>query len=196
MRSWTARLLAIAVTAAGSGCWDEIVHQGECTDTGAPPGTDTDADADTDADTDTDTAPSGDGQGDVPAGWEGFGTACTTDADCNAYPGSPDFPRCCLTDVLGLINAPGGFCTACCNAAEIGGCAENIDCVGADNAYTICLAHCDSNDDCRTDEGWECREIYYIPTDFPGTFCLPDALHKDLGPDQALDDPGCPWPWL
>jgi hypothetical protein len=195
MQSWTARLLLIAGTVACAGCWDKIVHETDCADTGGT--TDLDADTDTgpDSDADADAAPGG-GQGDVPAGWEGFGTPCVDDADCNGYPGGDAFPRICLTDVLGMFNAPGGFCTACCNVPAVDGCADNIDCVGVADAYTICLAHCDSNEDCRTDEGWECRGIYYIPDQFPGTFCLPDAAHKDLAPDQPLDDPNCPWPWV
>ncbi|MCK9461998.1 MAG: hypothetical protein M0R80_20395 [Proteobacteria bacterium] len=192
MRSRFVLLALFAGASTCAGCWDQIVHEMDCNDTGGS----TDVDTDSDSDSDADAAP-GDGQGDVPPGWEGFGAACETDEDCNGYPGSAAFPRCCLTDVLGLINAPGGFCTACCNAEEIDGCADNIDCVGANNAYTICLAHCDSNADCRLDEGWECRGLYYIPENFPGTFCLPDADHVEVDTEeQPLDDPHCPWPWL
>jgi hypothetical protein len=183
--------LPVAGFVACAGCWDQIVHEMDCNDTGGS--TDTDADVDTDGDGG---APTGDGQGDLPAGWEGFGAACVTDEDCTGYPGSTDLPKCCLTDVLGLINAPGGFCTRCCNLVAADGCAPNIDCVGANSAYTICLAHCDSNEDCRTDEGWECRGIYYLEDPLiTGTFCLPDQAHVEVDTDQPLDDPHCQWPW-
>jgi hypothetical protein len=193
MRSRLVVLSLLAGAVAVAGCWDEVIHQAECADTGGTTDTDTDTDADTDSDADA--AVVGDGQGDVPAGWEGFGAPCVDDADCNNYPGSEAFPRRCLTDVMELFNAPGGFCTACCNVPAADGCADNIDCVGADLAFTICLAHCDSNEDCRTDEGWECRPIYLVEETFPGNFCLPDEEHKDLEPGQVPDDPNCPWPW-
>ena len=181
-------LVAGAIAAAG--CWDKIVHEMDCVDTGGS------TDVDSDSDSDADAAP-GDGQGDLPPGWEGFGAACLDDEDCQGYPGSDTFPRRCLTDVMMMFNAPGGFCTACCNAPAINGCADNIDCVGALNAFTICVAHCDSSSDCRQDEGWECRGMYYIPADFPGTFCLPDEDHKDVDTEtQEPDDPNCPWPWI
>jgi hypothetical protein len=180
----------VAGFVACAGCWDQIVHEMDCTNTGGS--TDTDADADTDGDGG---APTGDGQGDLPAGWEGFGAACVTDEDCNGYPGSAQFPRRCLTDVLGLINAPGGFCTACCNAEEKDGCAKNIDCVGANSVYTICLAHCNAASQCRQSEGWACLPLYYIPENFPGDFCLPDQDHVEVDTDKPKDDPNCPWPY-
>jgi hypothetical protein len=209
MSSWTARISLIFAVAACAGCWDEVVHQMDCVDTGAS--TDTDADTDTSTDTDTGTGSDADGgmdggtdtdvdsdtgQGDLPTDWIGFGAACVDDADCQGYPSDTDFPKCCLSDVLGLINAPGGYCGACCNEEAQDGCAENIDCVGANLTYTICLAHCDSNEDCRQDEGWECRELYYIPDNFPGTYCLPDSEHVAVDTDMPPDDPNCPWPWL
>jgi len=191
MRSRFVLLALFAGAVACAGCWDQVVHNMDCNDTGGA----TDTDADSDSDSDADAAP-GDGQGDLPAGWEGFGAACETDEDCNGYPNSTAFPKCCLTDVLGLINAPGGFCTACCNEEAQNGCAQNIDCVGANNVYTICIAHCDSSSDCRQDEGWECRGMYNIPDQFPGTYCLPDQDHVDVDTDKPQDDPNCPWPWI
>jgi len=187
-----AMILAVAMLPAA--CWDDPTH--ELDTDGVNDGTgdvDTDTDADSDADADADAA-TGQGQGDLPPGWEGFGTACVDDEDCQGY-GTAENRRC-LTDVLGLVNAPNGFCTACCDAEEINGCAENIDCVGVNDTYVICLAHCDSHEDCRQSEGWECRQIWYMdPAIFPGTYCLPDAEH--VTPDtDALDDPQCPWPWL
>jgi hypothetical protein len=186
-----------ALAAALGGCWDEVKNVYDCND--CPDGSassDGDADTDADSDADADGGPDGSvtsGQGDLPQGWEGFGASCETNADCEAlgYPGEAR----CVHDVIGLINAPGGYCTACCNAEEIGGCAQNIDCVGANNVYLICLSHCDSDADCRQDGDWECREIYYIPDQFPGKFCLP--VPELVQPDtDNLTDIDCPWPWL
>ncbi|MBW2533119.1 MAG: hypothetical protein JRI55_16635, partial [Deltaproteobacteria bacterium] len=74
-------------------------------------------------------------------------------------------------------------------------CGPGIDCVGAYGVYLICLAHCSADEDCRQEEGWECREIYYIPDQFPGNYCMPNP--DIVEPDT--DDPGaevsCPWPW-
>jgi len=189
------RVLAVAALLALTGCWDKVEHTYDCGDTPTGGDADTDSDVDTDSDADSDAdggdADGGQGQGDVPEGWEGFGTPCLADEDCGGYPGE----RRCVTDVLGLINAPGGFCTACCDAEAADGCAQNIDCVGANNVYLVCIAHCDSHQDCRQEEGWECRPIYYIPDQFPGDFCLPDEEHVEPDTDGIMDL-DCPWPWL
>ncbi len=190
MRFRVTGALVAAGAALVAGCWDTPEHE---LDTDYSLGGD--ADTDTDADADGDAAVSDRGQGDLPPGWEGFGTACVDDSDCQGY--SADGNRRCLTDVLGLVNAPNGFCTACCDAEEIDGCAPNVDCVGVNDTYLICLSHCDQQEDCRTSEGWECRLIWYMdPAIFPGTYCLPDPAHVAPDTDQPLDDPQCPWPWL
>jgi hypothetical protein len=200
MRTGMIGWMVLAAGAWLAGCWDEPEHELDTDVSSGETDSDTSSagDADADVDSDTGTDPSvGGPQGDLPAGWEGFGTACVDDADCNGYPGSTDLPKCCLTDVLGIIGAPNGFCTACCNAAAIDGCAENVDCVGVDNTYLICLAHCDQLSDCRVSEGWECRPIWYMSQEeFPGTYCLPDGQHVIPDTDIPLDDPHCPWPWL
>jgi len=189
MGSWLARALLSAGAVACAGCWDDPVHEYDFADTSGA------ADADVDSDGDADAAP-GNGQGDLPAGWEGFGAACDDDEDCVGY-GGPGAERRCISDVMGMVNAPGGFCTACCNAKAANGCAENIDCVGADLAYLICIAGCDASSDCRQDEGWECRPMWYLVDPlFPGNYCLPDPLHVAPDTDSPPDDPQCPWPWL
>jgi len=188
-----------ALAFSASACWDDPAH--ELDTDGVNDGTgdvDADADADTDTDADSDTAVAT-GQGDLPPGWEGFGTPCVTDEDCRGY-GTAESRRCVYV-VSGYVSAPNGFCTACCDQAGIDGCAPNIDCVGADNVYVICVAHCDAHEDCRQSEGWECRPMWYVETDlFPGTYCLPDAEHVTPDTDIPIppedDDPLCPWPWL
>ncbi len=169
-------LAFITALIAVAGCWDEVTHEYDC-------GDDTDTStADTDADTDWS----------LPEGWEGFGEACETDADCQGYPGE----RRCIRDIMSLINVPGGFCTSCCDAEEIGGCAQGIDCVGANEVYLVCIHHCESDDNCRQDEGYECRPIYYLSEVFPGNFCLPDEEHVEPDTDSPPQELDCPWPWL
>jgi hypothetical protein len=188
------RFLAISLfSVALAGCWDTIEHVydnglGDCQDTGSGDA-DTDTDTDTDSDTDSSTAPQG--QGDLPPGWEGFGSPCETDEDCSGYPGE----RRCIHSVMGIINVPGGYCAACCDWEEIDGCAENVDCVGANNVYVICLAHCDSDDDCRNAPEWECREIYYLDATFPGKYCLPKPEFAEVDTDNPGPEVTCPWPW-
>jgi hypothetical protein len=110
--------------------------------------------------------------------------------------GSPAEDRRCLTDVMGIVNAPGGYCTACCNVKAADGCALNIDCVGADLTYLVCIAGCDKNSQCRLAEGWECRPLWYLEDElFPGSYCMPDSGHLLPDTDQPTDDPQCDWPW-
>ena len=184
----------IPFVAALGGCWDDPAHELD-TDGVAPPGDSAgDADTDTDSDADAAVAPGG-GQGDLPPGWEGFGTACVDDSDCSGYGTAAN--RRCLTNVLGYVSAPGGFCTACCDHVAKNGCAPNVDCVGVDDTYVICVSRCNQLSDCRESEGWECRHLWYSDTDiFPDLYCMPDPNHVVPDTDQPFDDPQCPWPWL
>jgi hypothetical protein len=59
----------------------------------------------------------------------------------------------------------------------------------------VCLTHCTSDSQCRVEQGWECRELYYISSDFPGDFCLPDADHATPDPQYQGEMPNCDWPW-
>jgi len=183
------RFVLISMTASAAllpGCWDTVEHVYDCGDDTA---TDT-----TDTDSQTDTGPEGDGgqgRSGLPEGWQGFGEACENDEDCQGYPGE----RRCLHDVLGLINVPGGYCSSCCDEEEIDGCAPGIDCVGANNVYVVCLAHCETDADCRQSEGYVCIPIYYIPDVFPGTYCLPNADLVEPDTDQPTQELDCPWPW-
>ena len=190
-------ILMVLAAVALAGCWDTVQHVYDC---GETPATDTDVDADADGDSDADGDADADGgpdgstqgQGDLPDGWEGFGSACESDEDCKDYPA--DNKRC-ISNVLGIINTPGSYCTACCDYEEIDGCAPGIDCVGANGVYLVCLAHCESDDQCRESEGYECREIYYIPDVFPGTYCLPNESVMQPDTDEPPQDLDCPWPW-
>jgi hypothetical protein len=184
-------------------CWDRVEHICDCDDTPTRSGAHGDGDADTDGDTDADGDSGTDdgtdansdnlgGQGNRPEGWEQFGAACETNEDCAAVPGGGR----CLFNIISMINVPGGYCTACCDTPGYDVCAPGIDCVGVDEVYLVCLAHCDSNEDCRTEDHYECRPIYYLDTVFEGNYCLPDVDHVEPDPTAPASDPECDWPWM
>ncbi len=189
-------LLAIALLATG--CWDEIKHAYDQLSSGE----DVEDDTETDEDAGPDDAGSGDtesdtwgtGQGDLPPGWGNFGGPCETDDDCTGY---SDRARCIQDNILGVINVPGGYCSACCDEAG-SYCADNIQCIGIDDLYLICAVQCDEHEDCRQDEGYECRTIppYLDTSPFPGTFCLPDKEHMEPEPGTPPTEVDCDWPWL
>ena len=120
------------------------------------------------------------------------GGICETVDDCSGYPAEN---KLCIHDILQLINTPGGYCTSCCNEPGEDICAENIDCVGVTNALLICVAQCETDADCRQDEAYECRELYYIPEEFPRKYCLPNEDHLTPDPAYADEEVVCPWPW-
>jgi hypothetical protein len=153
---------------------------------------DTDADSDSDSDTDTD-ADTNQGQGIRPEGWEDMGKACEVHEDCANIPGG--LGRC-VFDVVEFINLEGGYCAACCNKPALDGCAPGIDCVGADEVYLVCINHCTDNSQCRTDENYECRPLWYLDSIYPGDYCLPDADHVEPPEGSVPTDPECDWPWL
>jgi hypothetical protein len=179
-------------------CWDTIQHVYACNEDNVGTdlcnlGTTTDTGSSTaDVDTDSQTADKGNGQGLQPQGWEGIGSPCVDDADCQAI----DSRFLCIHSVIDLIGAPGGYCTACCNQSGKDACATGIDCVGADGVYLVCISHCTSNSQCRAEDGWVCREMYYISNDFPGDFCMPDTDHATPDTDHQGEMPDCDWPWL
>ncbi len=181
-------LVPLLLAALLASCWDTIEHVYDDGPCDCQDAASSDGDADSDSDGDTDTSQ---GQGNLPPGWEGFGAPCENDGDCSGYPGE----RRCIHNVMGIINVPGGYCAACCDYEEIDGCADNIDCVGANNAYVICLAHCDSNEDCRDAPEWECRPIYYLDETFTGNYCLPKPEYAEVDTDNPGPEVTCPWPW-
>ena len=125
--------------------------------------------------------------------WAGFGAGCSDAADCVGYPAAH---KRCLQDVMTLVNCPGGYCTACCNEPGENVCGQGIDCVGATNAYLICLERCETDADCRTEDHYICHEgLYYMADTFSGKYCLPDADHitPETNDSQITT---CPWPWL
>jgi hypothetical protein len=196
------RFLALGILmmlSGGMGCWDQPSHEldvdggdgGTTGSTATEEGTGTStAEGDTGDDT---------GSGTVGArnsllgdGWGGFGSSCTDVSECEGYPAAE---KRCLQDVMGIVNCPGGYCTACCNVPGEGVCGQGIDCVGVTNAYLVCLERCETDADCRTEDFYVCHEgLYYMETIFTGKYCLPDANH--VTPESAATAMVCPWPWL
>ncbi len=193
----------LIIVAGCVGCWEQPSHEldvngddntGEMsTATGDSAGTASD-------DGDTGDTP-GDSSGDTAtdsrnsllgAGWGGFGAGCADVSECGGYPATE---KRCLQDVMGIVNCPGGYCTACCNEAGEGICGQGIDCVGVYDAYLVCLERCETDADCRTEDHYICHEgLYYMETVFTGKYCLPDADHAT--PESAAAAMVCPWPWL
>ncbi|MCP4676713.1 MAG: hypothetical protein GY854_14615 [Deltaproteobacteria bacterium] len=178
----------VILATIATGCWDNVEYVFDCelgsVSSDASAG---DADADSDADADA----TGEGQGLRPEGWEDFGSPCAVHDDCTGYPRS----RCIDSSILGIINAPGGYCTACCDKPGEW-CAEGVQCIGLDDGtirYLICAATCNSDADCRTEDNWVCRKVppYLDTTAFPGDFCLPDNDHIEANTDNPATDLEC-----
>ncbi|MBN2802006.1 MAG: hypothetical protein JXR91_02810 [Deltaproteobacteria bacterium] len=197
-------ILSIIPFVIFTACWDTPMHVYD--DDGFTPSDTNATDADTvtvDSDTDdSDTADSetADSETDndvnnslLSAEWQGFGTACTDVSDCDGYPSNE---KRCITQVMGLIKSPGGYCTACCNEENRkDACGPGIDCVGANNAYLVCLARCKTDADCRTDDNYECRSIYYLDSVLTDKYCMPDEAHMTPDPSDT-NEMTCPWPWV
>ena len=187
------------------GCWDVIEHHydydprnpgqglGSCSEmddggtgtTALDTGSDDTADTGT-AEEDLETQ----GQGIQIPGWEGFGRACETNADCTDLPDGQ-----CIHNIMDIIHAPRGFCSACCNKAGIDICAAGIDCVGLDDNFTICINTCFSDDQCR--EGYECKPVPYLNSYYQGrNYCMPDAENAIIPEGVPATEPDCDWPWL
>ncbi len=186
-------LCLVVLATAAAGCWDNIQYVYDCEVGSASPDAsagDADADGDADGGGNTDTNAT-EGQGLRPEGWGDFAGPCVTHEDCTGYPS----PRCIDSSILGIINAPGGYCTACCNVPGEW-CAEGVQCIGLDDGtirYLICAATCDSDDDCRGEDNWVCRKVpdYLDTTAFPGDFCLPDNDHITADQDAVVTDLEC-----
>lgn len=177
------------------GCWDQTDHlydeNERSVSTDAMP--DSDSKTGVEEDSETNTAVVGDKRNSVlDDAWAGFGSACDEESQCAGYPAEN---KRCLSNVMGLVDSPGGYCTACCDEAGEGVCGQGIDCVGAYNSFLICLERCDTNADCRTEDHYECHAgLYYMETIFPGKYCLPDAEHA-VPDDATAQNTTCPWPW-
>jgi hypothetical protein len=110
------------------------------------------------------------------------GEACEANTDCGGIPSSA--PNC-MTDIMGYVEFPGGYCSADCTSDSDCGDTDEGTCI---NAYimTLCLKNCTESSQCRTDEDYECGELPSI-LGIEGTFCLPAFEMPDMPPDADTD---------
>lgn len=122
---------------------------------------------------------------DTPAeGWGDarVGEACEAATDCGGVP-SPA-PNC-MTDIMGYVEFPGGYCSADCTSDDECGETGEGTCI---NAYimTLCLKNCTESSECRTSEGYDCGELPSM-LGIEGMFCLPAFEMPDMPPDASTD---------
>ncbi len=123
-----------------------------------------------------------------------FGTPCSTDADCSAL----GTGATCYTDVLGVFELPGGYCSKPCalpdtnttfiNDAE--DCDPNggVSCVGAAGVFTACARPCSEDSNCSR-EGYGCVRMPVISGPDDQTFCLMNEAECCLLDDDACSAP-------
>lgn len=123
-----------------------------------------------------------DGTPDGTTGDGRVGDACTAPTDCGGIPSSA--PNC-LTDIMGYVEFPGGYCSADCTSDDDCGDTDEGTCI---NAYimTLCLKNCSEASECRESEGYTCGTLPDI-LGIPGTFCLPAFEMPDMPPDASTD---------
>jgi hypothetical protein len=125
------------------------------TDPGYDPGTDPGYDPGVDPGHDPGTDPGPDGI---------VGDPCSTSGDCGGVPGAG---RLCLTNLMGMLEFPGGYCSADCTSSSE--CGTQGDCIDI-GGFTYCAKRCTSASECRTGEGYSCVPP---PGSSTGTYCLP-----------------------
>jgi hypothetical protein len=200
--SW---MWALALLVSGAlvvaGCDNSTDNEGDATDDTAndlvvDTGTDPIPDPTTEPPPDTGSDTEEDGPADVPWDGEGgtVGEACSTVDDCGGIPSAA--PNC-LTDIMGYVSLPGGYCSADCTTSDE--CGVDGFCLNV-VILAICVKECDTSADCREAEGYECAEPPYIGG---GPYCLPifempedpidavtDMEVPDSDPDTAGDASG------
>lgn len=104
---------------------------------------------------------------------EEYGVYGVVGDPCSAYEeclGVPTEARSCF-NFLGPIAMPGGYCSAICLDNEecgfIGRCVYIIFLA----AMKVCLKLCETDADCRADEGYSCQNIPLSAN--PNKFCMP-----------------------
>lgn len=98
------------------------------------------------------------------------GEACTDVSQCT---GITDGTAECLTDVFGVINFPGGYCTG--SGCTPGNSCDNDTgiCVDIMGLLQYCLKPCTDVSQCRGNEGYVCQAAAYQPQPGDPTYCVP-----------------------
>ncbi|MBZ5708825.1 hypothetical protein [Nannocystis pusilla] len=104
-----------------------------------------------------------------------YGHACADDDECVAILGAG---AVCLTDVLGLYELPGGYCSKLCELPpqtpyvfDDLTCGRGVVCIGADGYFEACAVECEANSECPRD-GYECRLMPTLGLSGDPRFCL------------------------
>jgi hypothetical protein len=107
-----------------------------------------------------------------------FGAPCSSTADCVAILGEDGV---CVTNILGVYDLPGGFCSRNCDLANTSVSFEydapqcssegGVTCVGAQGLFTACIIECTSDDNCGR-EGYGCRNMPTLAAEGDPKFCL------------------------
>jgi hypothetical protein len=104
------------------------------------------------------------------------GDRCTGDGDCAGVP-SPE--ATCMSDFMGYVELPGGYCSAPCTSGS--DCGPLGDCVDFFGYGAYCLRACSTPGECRTAEGYSCSEL---PAGLGGPYCIPPFGGSDAGTDS------------
>lgn len=107
-----------------------------------------------------------------------WGAPCMSSADCVPLLGEGAE---CITNILGVYDLPGGFCSKYCDLPDSGTSflldseqcdpAGGVACVGAQGLFTACIIPCTSSDECGR-EGYGCRTMPTLAAEGDPTFCL------------------------
>jgi hypothetical protein len=105
-----------------------------------------------------------------------YGAPCTTDDDCIKLLGPGGL---CLTDILGVYNLPGGYCSTDCDFPDqqqtyipmAPDCKLGADCIGLMGFFEGCTFPCTDSSQCQRD-GYECRQMPEISNPADPTYCL------------------------
>ncbi|MFV8749698.1 hypothetical protein ACNOYE_03995 [Nannocystaceae bacterium ST9] len=119
--------------------------------------------------------------GTTPTIMTAWGAPCMVDADCEGGLGAG---AKCITNILGVFDLPGGYCTRECSVGSTDvsfvlddpECdpAGGVACVGIDGSFTACAPVCASDSECGR-EGYGCTIMPLIGAEGDPTFCLMSA---------------------
>ncbi|WP_052547437.1 hypothetical protein [Enhygromyxa salina] len=109
---------------------------------------------------------------------DAWGAPCMQKSDCEPMLGAD---AQCVSNILGVYNLPGGFCTKYCelpdtmttfihDAADCDP-AGGVTCVGAKDLFTACIIPCENDSQCGR-EGYGCRTMPTLASEGDPTFCL------------------------